>query len=238
MKNRPLLLTLVCLGLGALVWYDNRPAEGPEHRVSAPAPGGEPAPKVADKSEPASSAENTQPAGDAKVQTLGDSAQQTTGPELTGAEVSGTEASPADATGPETPAPVGTDTQAPAGSETAAVPQSGNPLASLDKATLKDWVERPLFAPSRKRPPPTEASQGSAPKAAGAKPAPPIYELLGIVRDKGRAIALLRKKADGTSFRVQVGDTLGGWQVSKVDPKAVTLIRDDGTSETMSIFRE
>jgi hypothetical protein len=238
MKNRPLLLTLVCLGLGALVWYDNQPAEDAKQRVAAPAPGVETAPGAADESEPASSAKNTQPAGDANEQAHGDSAEPAAIPESTGGESAGAETSGSNATGPETPAPAGTDTEAPAGSETAAAPQSGNPLASLDKSTLKDWVERPLFAPSRKRPPPTEASQGPAPQVAGAKPPPPIYELLGIVRDKGRAIALLRKKADGTSFRVQVGDTLGGWQVSKVDPKAVTLIRDDGTSETMSIFRE
>ena len=92
-----------------------------------------------------------------------------------------------------------------------------------------------MCADSRKRPPATEASQGVATVAA--KP-PPLYDLMGVVSEQGRAIALLRKKADGTSFRVQVGDMLGGWQVSKVDPRAVTLVRDDGTSETVSIFRE
>jgi len=217
MKNRPLLLFLVCLALGALVWYDNRPTEDPKRQAATPDPALQITQQATDESEPAPSTESVQPAGDGAEPATGDAIEPAAVPQATDVEGAGAEA--------------------PAGSETAAEPQSGNPLASLDKSSLKDWVERPLFAPSRKRPPPTAAAQGPAP-VAGAKPLPPSYELMGVVLDSGRAIALLRKKSDGTSFRVQVGDMLGGWQVSKVEPRAVVLVRGDGTSETVSLFRQ
>ncbi len=59
-----------------------------------------------------------------------------------------------------------------------------------------------------------------------------------MARDGDRAIAGVRKKLDGTSFRVEVGDMLGGWQVSKVEPKSVRLERSDGEVEDVPLFRE
>jgi hypothetical protein len=113
--------------------------------------------------------------------------------------------------------------------------QLANPLSSFDKAELKDMIERPLFASRRRRPPPTE--QVEAPAApTEVKPQPPSFELLGIVRDGEHAIALLRRKDDGTNFRVEVGDMIGGWRVSKLEPKAVLLEREDGTSQLVPLF--
>src|ERR1700749_4353817 len=57
---------------------------------------------------------------------------------------------------PATPAPAAKSEQ-PGGSASTPSPAAadpllnGNPLASFDKATLENWVDRPLFAPSRKR---------------------------------------------------------------------------------------
>lgn len=227
MKNRPLLLILVCLGLGALVWYDNQPEEGAGRRVAASAPQSD-----AGKGAPAAGTEIAPPVGDGAGQAASDDLGEPALAPRSGPEEPGTEPSATDAADPEASAAAG-EGEAPASPE---AQHSGNPLASLDKSTLTDWVQRPLFAPSRKRPP--ETAQGPAPQAAVAKPPPPLYDLMGVVSEKGRAIALLRKKADGTNFRVEVGDMLGGWQVSKVDARAVTLMRDDGSSETVSIFRE
>ncbi len=233
MKNRPLLLILVCLVLGALVWYDNRPAEKPRREAAATAPAREVAREAADESERAPSSNSVQPIGDGSAKAAGDQAEPTVGEESEPAAGDG--AGPA--ASPEATDADGTASEAASGPESAEVPQSGNPLASLDKSSLRDWVERPLFAPSRKRPPPAAAA-GPASKIVGAKALPPSYDLMGVVRDSGHAIALLRKKSDGTSYRVQVGDMLGGWQVSKVEPRAVVLVRDDGTSETVSLFRQ
>jgi hypothetical protein len=113
-----------------------------------------------------------------------------------------------------------------------------NPLTDFDKSLLTDWTERPLFAPRRQRPP---AAAGEAPRASQqvtAAAPPPAYDLLGIVRDGGRAIALLRKKGEGTSFRVEVGDMIGGWRVARMETSSVVLERADGTSQTVPLSRE
>ncbi len=140
-------------------------------------------------------------------------------------------------------APARTAAQAPAPEADAAAPdpdrlQLHNPLATFDKATLKDWVERPLFAPSRRRPPAVAVAEHPLVRQATAKSPVPIYDLLGIVRDGERAIALLRKKSDGTSFRVEVGDMIGGWRVARMEFASVVLEREDGTSQTVALSRE
>jgi hypothetical protein len=144
------------------------------------------------------------------------------------------------------PAPVAVEDagQAPAseaGSSAAAGPthlQLRNPLANFDKAQLKDWVERPLFAPTRKRPPVVAAAAPRAKRHIKPKLPPPSYDLLGIVRDGAHSIALLRKKGEGTSFRVEVGDMIGGWRVARMEPASVVLEREDGTSQTVPLLRE
>lgn len=105
---------------------------------------------------------------------------------------------------------------------------TGNPLASFDKASLENWVKRPLFAPSRRRPPPQEAKSKIAPPQP-----PPDYQLLGVLLNPERTIALLRSEDTGTDFHVQVGDMLKGWLVASVERDAVTLKRDDETSQVI-----
>jgi hypothetical protein len=113
-----------------------------------------------------------------------------------------------------------------------------NPLSSFDRETLKDWVERPLFAPSRRRPAAVAVAEHPLAQQVGGKLPPQTYDLLGIVRDGTRAIALLRKKGEGTSFRVEVGDMIGGWRVAKMELASVVLEREDGTSQTVPLSRE
>ena len=114
--------------------------------------------------------------------------------------------------------------------------QLGNPLKSFDKGRLQDTVERPLFASSRRRPPPVEKVVERPLVRVAPKPQPPSYDLLGVVGSGDHAIALLRKKSDGTSFRVEVGDMIGGWRVSKMEPTSVLLERQDGTSQIVPLF--
>jgi hypothetical protein len=114
---------------------------------------------------------------------------------------------------------------------TATVTTIGNPLAVVDKERLRATVDRPLFAPSRSRPPVAVKRE----EVAAAPPPPPSFALLGVVTDGGRTIALLRRVADGTSFRVEVGDTIGGWQVASVEANSIRLQRPDGTSRTVPL---
>lgn len=110
---------------------------------------------------------------------------------------------------------------------------TGNPLASFDKATLENWVDRPLFAPSRKRPPPQPVQKGNV-----ALPPPPDYQLVGVVLNADRAVALLRGEGNGANFHVEVGDVLAGWHVTSVDRDTVTLKRDDETSQIIHFKKD
>jgi hypothetical protein len=102
-----------------------------------------------------------------------------------------------------------------------------NPLSSLAREEFSDWVARPLFAPSRKRPP----------EKAGAPAQAASYELLGIVREGPHALALLRNKVDGASLRVEIGDVVGGWRIAKIERAAVVLERGEGLAQTLPLQR-
>lgn len=110
---------------------------------------------------------------------------------------------------------------------------NGNPLASFDKASLQNWVDRPLFAPSRKRPP-KKADQKTAKKA----PPPPDYKLLGVVLNHQRTIALLKSQGSGADYRVQVGDMIGGWHVAMVEKDSVTLERDGEEAQKVRFAKD
>jgi hypothetical protein len=195
LKNRPLLLILVCVALGALVWLDNNRVD-----ESKGSPG-------------------------AAVAPAGDGAAESAAPAETAA------ADPQSEDARPTP-----DGEAGDEGETKNGLQLSNPLASFEKESLNDWVERPLFAPSRKRPPAAAAAATPIGPVAVA-PQAPVYDLLGIVREGERALALLRKKVDGSNFRVEVGDMIGGWRVAKIEPSAVVLERADGQSQTVPLMR-
>ncbi len=109
----------------------------------------------------------------------------------------------------------------------------GNPLVSIDKTALENWVNRPLFAPARRRPAPqTAAARSSAPKP------PPEYTLIGVVLHPNRTTALLRSVSSGANFHVEVGDTLSGWKVATVDRNAVTLVHDDEPAQIIRFKEE
>jgi general secretion pathway protein N len=118
-------------------------------------------------------------------------------------------------------------------------PPSGemvNPLASLDKESLRDVTERPLFAPTRRpprKPAPVEAAPVFEPPPA--PPATPDYTLLGIVRDGDRAIALLRSRSEGRNLRVEAGDMIGGWEIAAVDTLSVKLKGRDGAAHELRV---
>jgi hypothetical protein len=121
-------------------------------------------------------------------------------------------------------------------SEYAATPDQSmsNPLGAIELSQLRDTVNRPLFASSRRRPPESADKPANAAAPAQAQ----TFELLGVALGGPRPIAILRKKSDGTSYRVQTGDILAGWQVSKVEARAVLLERPEGVSENVPLLRQ
>lgn len=107
-----------------------------------------------------------------------------------------------------------------------------NPLSAIDITTLRDTVSRPLFASSRRRPPDSNAEAAEAAVAD-----PPTFDLLGVALGGPRAIAVLRRKSDGRSYRVEAGDVLAGWQVTDVKPHEVLLERAEGVSMNVPLLR-
>ncbi|WP_088344855.1 MULTISPECIES: hypothetical protein [Rhodomicrobium] len=115
-----------------------------------------------------------------------------------------------------------------------------NPLAELDIESLSATVERPLFAPSRRPAPAPDLTAAAPPPIAPPAPpppAPPNYTLLGVIKDGGRAVALLRNRDDGRNIRVEAGDVIGTWEIANVRAAAVSLRRADGALHELRLAK-
>jgi hypothetical protein len=108
-------------------------------------------------------------------------------------------------------------------------PDSGgnlaNPLQTQSFDHLSATRDRPLFLPSRRPVPPPPPPVEPSPKPV-APPPPPDVALFGIVIDAGGARAIVRSGA-GQIERVQIGDAVGGWKVSKIEGRRLVLSLDD-----------
>lgn len=99
-------------------------------------------------------------------------------------------------------------------------------------ADTSEIVERPLFAPGRRRVSPI-ASAVAAPTAAPAPPPPPLakkYMLVGILVLDGTPQAMLREIAGaGPTHRLRPGSTIEGWTLAAIEPRrAARFERPDG----------
>jgi hypothetical protein len=108
-----------------------------------------------------------------------------------------------------------------------------NPLASRPLAVLSATRDRPLFAPSR-RPPPPSSAPVVRPVEATPVP-PPGVVLLGIVTQADGARAMVRTEASDKVVRARLGDEIGGWKVTQIEPRRLTLSNDD-RSVSFSLF--
>lgn len=215
-KLRPYLLIGICLVLGVLVWLDSAPDDR-QIQVRRPSVTENPATASRDAEAPAPNSVGTPNA----FETHADSSEGEMG------AASLDQSQFAETSGAEENAATEED-----GSGAPADESAMNPLASIGFDQLSETLDRPLFAPARKRPPPKEMS-AVAPKAQEQS-----YELLGVALGGGRPVAIMRKKTDGRSFRVEVGDSFGGWQVTKVEPQSVHLERSGGASEIVRLLRQ
>ena len=112
--------------------------------------------------------------------------------------------------------------------------QTLNPLSSLDAATLDAFKGRPLFAPSRRSPPPRQALATPPPPVAVEAP-PPNLRLVGIVSGVDNAVAILRNASGGPSLSLKVGDVIETWRVQTIGPDRVTL-REGARELTYRLF--
>ncbi|EJN12845.1 hypothetical protein PMI42_03851 [Bradyrhizobium sp. YR681] len=116
----------------------------------------------------------------------------------------------------------------------------GNPLWAVPLSALTMTQERPIFSASRRPPPRAVAAspveEVSAPPPPRPVDAPPPLLLVGAVVGEGEAIAILVNRIDQKVVRLRQGESLGGWSLTAVQPREVTLKQGD-RSEVLALQR-
>lgn len=137
-------------------------------------------------------------------------------------------------TRPETPAAVAaravpTDT---APSEPVEDPDSAVSVVPYALPPLEQFtavVERPLFSPTRRMPPPEEPEVAEAPTTAApvvrreTGPAEPELHFFGTIRQAGKVAALVSFPDTGAVARLIPGETVGDWVVLQVQRDRLVL---------------
>ena len=89
-------------------------------------------------------------------------------------------------------------------------------------------VEKPLFAPTRRRPPaPAAADVLPALTPPDPPPSNPEMALSGVIAGGGGGVALVRRAQDAGPTRVALGGHVDGWTVTEIHPRAIVLRRED-----------
>jgi hypothetical protein len=109
--------------------------------------------------------------------------------------------------------------------------------SALPWLQLKDLTatrERPLFAPTRRRPPPPQTRVVTvAPEHPPEKT--PKMVLTGIIERQSETIVVLRDVATSESISLRSGESVGPWRVQAQNDHSVIL--SDGTKQfTLEIF--
>jgi hypothetical protein len=99
-------------------------------------------------------------------------------------------------------------------------------------------LDRPLFSPSRRRPPAPAPPVVQAPAPPAPPAPPPDLVLFGVVMDGENARAVVRAGADKRLLRAQIGDEIDGWKVAQIDGRKVVLASQDGRFATYRLFNK
>ena len=94
-----------------------------------------------------------------------------------------------------------------------------NPLAALDKATLKGFVEQPLFELSRQRPIVPSPNVTKPAPALQVVEKPPLLHLIGLVEGTRILVAVVRRDDTNRIETLHPGDRLGTWTVEIMPAK-------------------
>lgn len=90
---------------------------------------------------------------------------------------------------------------------------SPNPLAALDRETLKAFVEQPLLEPSRRPPTVAPPPVYVAPSTPALIAQPPSLRLLGLVESNRSIFAVVYRNDTGKTETLRPGDHIGNWVV-------------------------
>ncbi|WP_342149034.1 hypothetical protein [Methylorubrum sp. SB2] len=114
------------------------------------------------------------------------------------------------------------------------VAPSPNPLSRMAFKDLDGFRQRPLFAPSRRRPDQPVAYAAPLPLPEMPASPPPELRLVGIVAGVDRAVALVSRQ-EGASLSLRVGDQVDAWRVDRIAPDRVVL-REGEREQTYRLF--
>lgn len=111
--------------------------------------------------------------------------------------------------------------------------QDPNPLGAVKLLDVRSFVERPLFALTRR---PAKVEKETQTEAEKPTQASPEFVLLGVTSGPEGSVARI-STADGTAVRsLRRGETIEGWDLRSIDRSSVTLTQDDRTIG-LTIFR-
>jgi general secretion pathway protein N len=113
--------------------------------------------------------------------------------------------------------------------------QKGNPLWAIPLKQLSATRERPLFAPSRRPPPPVvrefpTAALPPPPPPKPSEPEKPLLTLVGTVAGDGEGIGVFVDPASRTVLRLKTGESHNGWLLRSVQRREVILEKGHDTS--------
>ena len=105
-----------------------------------------------------------------------------------------------------------------------------NPVADVPLSSLSATRDRPLFAPTRRPPPPVETPRPAeaAPVAQPSTVPAPVLKLVGTVIGPSDRVAIVVENARPAA-RLRVGDAIAGWRLRSISARGVTLEADGRT---------
>lgn len=114
-----------------------------------------------------------------------------------------------------------------------------NPLAAQSLDRLSATRERPLFLPARRLPePPPVIRVMKAPPPPPPPPAPPSVALFGIIINGKEMRAIVRAGPTGQILRARIGDEIGGWKITRIDRRQITVSLADRSAIFALFSRE
>lgn len=110
-----------------------------------------------------------------------------------------------------------------------------NPLASIGAETMRSFIDRPLFSPSRRPPSPPPTPLAPAP-VIRPEPSADQLRLLGTLLGPNGASALILDASTGVTSSMTQGETVSGWRIAAIEAALVRLERG-AQSTVLALFR-
>jgi general secretion pathway protein N len=112
-------------------------------------------------------------------------------------------------------------------------PRGGNPLWGVPLSALTATRDRPLFAATRRPPPPVIKAEAlpapPPPPPPPPEPEKPRLALVGTVTGEPQGIAVVRDQDTSNLVRVHVGEAVSGWFLRSVDERTMTVEKNSQT---------